>query len=214
MRPQPLRCRTLLHFLLDGLGQLGNRRSQSIRATPADRVVAGSPIGLTETPPVVSVRLPEITSSCSVSLRSMPRLATDSSSACAPVPSGVGATAVAADHDSPSSAPRSAESDLPAAIAESAAHPGDPSSACVLASYESRRHPQSTTRSSVPLAVVQTSAHAHWLPSPRAPSFPGPRAHGRTSPLPHGVAVGALVTPRCPYLQTQFAERPGGNHIL
>jgi hypothetical protein len=47
-----------------------------------------------------------------------------------PAPSGDDATAVAADRDSPSSVPRSAESHLSASIAVLAAHPGDPSSAC------------------------------------------------------------------------------------
>ena len=60
--------------------------------------------------------------------------------------------------------------DLPSSIAESAAHPGDPSSVCVLAWCGSRRRPRSTTRSSAPPAIVQTSAPAHWLPSPHAPS--------------------------------------------
>src|SRR2546425_2267919 len=163
-------------------------------------------MGLTEMPPVALVPILATTASCSVSLRSAPRLATDSSSACAPVPSGVGATAVAADLDSPSSEPRSPESDLPASIAESAAHPGDPFSACALASYESRRRPRSTTQTAARRVVVQTSAHARSPPSLRVPLFPGPRAHGRTSPLPHGVAVGALAVPQFRYPQKQSVE--------
>ena len=73
-------------------------------ATPADPVVAGSPRELSGMTPVAPVRAPAITSSCSVSLRSGLRLATDSGCGCAPAPCGADATAVAADHDSPSSA--------------------------------------------------------------------------------------------------------------
>src|SRR6202521_4130147 len=165
-------------------------------------------------PPVVPVRLPATTSSCSVSLRSEPRLAVDSSSASVPVPSGVDATVVAADRDSPSSVPRSAESHLSALISESVAHPGDPSSVCVLAWFGSRRRPRSTTQSSTPPAAVQTSAPVHWLPSPRAPLSPGPQDHGRTSPLPRVAAAAALAVLQCRYPQTQFVGRPGGNRIL
>src|SRR5207253_11230158 len=119
-----------------------------------------------------------------------------------------------ADHDSPNSLPRSPESDLPASISESAARLGDPSSACVLASYESRRRPRSTTQTAARKVVVQTSAHAHSPPFPRAPSFSRPRGRGRTSPLPHGVAVAATLTPRTPYSQTKLAETPGAGHSL
>src|SRR6266849_6517459 len=104
-------------------------------ATPAGRAAAGSPMVLIGSPPVVPVPLPATTSSSSAALRSEPPLAVGSSSRYAPAPSGVGATAVAADPDSPSSAPRSAESHLSSSIAVSAAHPGDPSSACVPASH-------------------------------------------------------------------------------
>src|SRR5882724_613249 len=155
-----------------------------------------------------------LTSSCNAALRSELLLATGSSTGCAPAPSGVGATAVAADRDSPSSAPRSAESDLPPSIAESAGHPGDRSSACVLAWYQSQRRPRSTTRSSAPPASVQTSAHAHWLPSPHAPSLPGPRDRGSTSPPPRGVAAAALAVLPYRYPQTQFVGNPGGSHNL
>src|SRR6266542_1858416 len=94
------------------------------------------------------------------------------------------------------------------------ARPGDPSSACVLASYESRRRPRSTTQTAARKVVVQTSAHAHLPPFPRAPSFSRPRGRDRTSPLPHDAAVALPVTLLYLYPQTQFAERPGGNHIL
>src|ERR1035438_735250 len=57
-----------------------------------------------------------------------------------------GATGVVADRDSPNSVPRSAESHLSALSSESAAHPGDPSFACVLASHGSRWRLRSTTR--------------------------------------------------------------------
>src|SRR4029077_5134984 len=132
----------------------------------------------------------------------------------APAPSGGGATAVAANRDFPSSVPRSAENHLSALISESVAHPGDPSSVCVLACYGSRPRPRSTTQSSAPPAAVQTSAPVHWLPSPPAPLFPRPRDHGRTSPLPRGAAVAALAVLHCRYPLTQFVGRPGGNRIL
>src|SRR5450759_5096915 len=182
--------------------------------TPTDLAVAGLPTAPTRTTPVASVRLPATTPSCAGALRSAPPLATGSSDACAPAPSGAGATTVAADPDSPSSVPRSAESDLRATISESAAHPGDPSSACVPASCGSRRRPRSTAQTATRRAVVQTSERAHSLPSPRVPSFPAPPDHGRTSPLPHGAGVAVPVTPQCPYPQTQFAETPGGNLLL
>src|SRR5205814_630298 len=133
---------------------------------------------------------------------------------CVLAPCDAGATTVVADRDSPSSAPRSEESDLPAASAKYAAHPGDPSSACVPAWLGSRPRRQSTARSSVPPAVARTSAHIHWLRSPHAPSFPVPRDRGRTSPLPRGAQAVALVAPQCPYPQMQFAESPGDSHNL
>ncbi len=162
----------------------------------------------------VPVPLLATTSSCTVGLRSAPPLATDSSSASAPVPSGDDATAVAADRDFPRSVPRSWENDSPSATAEYAAHPADPSSACVHASWRSRWRPRSTTQLAVPPAVVQTSGHARSLPSPRAPSFLAPQDRDRTSPLPRGAAVAALAVPHSRYLQTQFAASSGDNHIL
>src|ERR1019366_3078138 len=182
--------------------------------TPADRPGAGWPTAPTGMPPVVPVPLPATTSSCSAGLRSAPPLAADSSSACAPAPSGAGATAVAADPDSPSSVPRSAESDLRATISESAAHLGDPSSACVPASCGSPLRPRSTTQTATRRATAQTSVHARSPPSPRAPSSPGSRDHGRTSPLPRGAAVAALAVPQFRYPQKQFVGSPGGNLLL
>jgi hypothetical protein len=164
--------RILLHFLLDRLTQCGDRRVQSIQSIPADPAVAGSPTELGEMPPTVFVPLPATASSCSGDLRSGPPLATGSSSACAPAPSGAGATTVAANRDSPNSALRFVESHPSAASTECVVRPGDRSSACVRASCGSRRRRQSTIQSSVPSAVARTSAQAHWLPSPRAPSFP------------------------------------------
>ena len=87
---------------------------------------------------------------------------------CVPAPCGADARAVAADRDSPSSAPRSSGNDPPAAGAESIAHPGDPSSACVPASSGSRPHPRSTTRTAAPTAIARTNERAHSPPSPRA----------------------------------------------
>src|SRR5712692_7959896 len=50
-----------------------SRSSESVGpVTPAGRAVAGSPTGLTGTPPVVPGRLPATTSSCTVDLRSAP----------------------------------------------------------------------------------------------------------------------------------------------
>src|SRR5713226_5464038 len=122
--------------------------------------------------------------------------------------------AVAADLDSPSSVPRSAESDLPATTAKSAAHLGDPSSACALASFGSPLRPPSTAQSATRRAVVRTSAHARARPSPPAPSFPGPRDRDKTFPLPRDAGVAVPATPQCPYPQTQFAESPGGSLLL
>src|SRR5215467_7074204 len=78
-------------------------------ATAADPRVADSPRGLDEMLPVVLVRAPSTASSCIVVLRSELPLATGSSLACALAPSGAGATAVAANPDSPNSLPRSLE---------------------------------------------------------------------------------------------------------
>lgn len=62
-----------------------------------------------------------------------------------PAPYRAGATAVAADPDSPSLAPRSVGNDLREANARSAAHPSDRSSACELARSESLPRFLSTT---------------------------------------------------------------------
>ena len=166
-----MRLGTLLHFLLDRLRQLGNRRVQPIQQLQQNPAVAGWPRGLTETPPVALVRAPSTTSFCSAAPRSEPPLATGSSSGCAPAPSGAGATAVAADPGSPNSVPRSAETDLPRATAEYAAHSGDRSSACVPASLGSRQRHQSRARiqlrqQSLEPARMPTGFHPHaHLPS-------------------------------------------------
>src|SRR5215831_2796813 len=78
-------------------------------ATAADPRLADSPTGLGECFPVVLVRAPSTASFCTVVLRSELPLAICSSLACALAPSGAGATAVAADPDSPNSLPRSWE---------------------------------------------------------------------------------------------------------
>src|SRR5215469_82267 len=133
---------------------------------------------------------------------------------CAPAPSGDGATVVVVDPDFPSSGPKSVENDLPSASAAAAGHPPDPSSACVPAWFQSPPRRRSTTQSSAPPAIVQTSVHAHWLPSPLAPSFLAPPGLGKTFPLPRGAATAVLHTLRSRYPQTQFAESPGDNRIL
>jgi hypothetical protein len=97
---------------------------------------------------------------------------TDERLVCGPsLPSRSGATAVAADPDSPSLVPRSAESDLPASTSKSAVHPADPSSACVFAWFGSPPRRRSTTQSATPRPASQTSARAHSLPSPLKPSI-------------------------------------------
>jgi len=63
--------------------------------------------------------------------------------------------------------------------------------------------PQSTTHSSVPLGVAQTSAPVHWLPSPRALSVRRQRDCGRTPPLPQDAPAAALVVPQSRYPHTQ-----------
>ena len=76
-----------------------------------------------------------------------------------------------------------------------------------------RRVTDPQLQSSAPLAVVQTSARVHWLPSPRGPSFLAPPNYGRTSPLPRDALVGPVAYPyRCP--QKQFAPSSGDNRIL
>src|ERR1035438_8217580 len=144
---------------------------------------------------------------CCASCRSVFR--SESASA----PCDADATTVAADPDSPHSVPRSWENDSPSATAEYAAHPADPSSACVRASWRSRWRPRSTTRSSVPPGVAQTSVHAHWLPFPLVPSSPGQRGHDKTLLLPHCAPIAALRNLPSRYPQTLFAGSPGDNRI-
>src|SRR5215469_13445835 len=74
-------------------------------ATAADPRVADSPRGPAEMFPIARVRAPSTASSCTVAPHSELPLATGSSFACALAPCGAGATAVAADPGSPSSAP-------------------------------------------------------------------------------------------------------------
>jgi hypothetical protein len=50
-------------------GQLGNHRRQSVPATPADHIVAGSPTELNGTTPVVLVLRPARAASCNTALR-------------------------------------------------------------------------------------------------------------------------------------------------
>src|SRR5207302_11261701 len=92
--------------------------------------------------------------------------------------------------------------------------PGDRSSACVPASLGSRRRRPSTTRSSVPPAVAQTSVRVHLLPSPHAPSLLTLPDRDKTFPLPRDATAVAPVTHpyRCP--QKQFAGSPDDNRIL
>src|SRR6185369_772793 len=132
--------------------------------------------------------------------------------ACAPAPCDAGATEVAADRDSPSSAPRSAGNDPPTATAKSVVHPADPSSACVLACCGSPRHLRSTTQSVVRPAVVRTSLPARWLPFLPVPScLP---EHGRTSPPLRDALIVFPGTLRCQYPPKQFAETRDGNLLL
>src|SRR5580692_1530778 len=124
------------------------------------------------------------------------------------------ATAIAADPDSPSSAPRSAENDPLAASAGSVAHPGDPSFACVLAWHGSRPRLQSTTQSATRPAIVRTNARARWPPSPHAPFARLLQERDRTSPPPRNAPVFFPETLRCRYPLKLFAETRGGNLLL
>src|ERR1700682_4743048 len=124
------------------------------------------------------------------------------------------AIAIAADHDSPHSAPRSAENDLRVKIAKSVPRPGDRSSASALASFESQPHRRSTAQTPVRRAVVQTSERAHSLPSPPALSVLAHRGRDKTFRLLHGAPGDVLVTLQCPYPPMQFAECPDGNPLL
>ena len=192
MRHQALRLRTFLRFLLDRLRQMrdpGIQRSRSSNRSRRLRLAHGAN---------------RIASSCSRPAsrhnRFLQRMPSLSATACSWFMTRVRACTMR--WRCHSSCRRSRFSQLGTQIrgessfsinSESVAHPGDPSSVCVLAWLGSRLRRPSTTRSSAPPAVVQTSAHAHWLPSPRAPLFPGPRDYGRTSPLPRDAAVAALV---------------------
>src|SRR5215467_12596074 len=102
-------------------------------------------------------------------------------------PCGADATAVVADPDSPSSAPRSGESRPSATSSEYAAHLVDPSSVCVRACAVSRTHLPSTTRTATPLVVVRTSVRVRWLPCRHVLADPSPPEHDRTPPPPPGV---------------------------
>src|SRR5215472_16384989 len=106
-------------------------------------------------------------------------------------------------------------SELPLATGSSCAvHPGDPSWLSVLASLGSQPHPAPTARYTVPPRVARTSAHAHWLPCPRAPVFPELRGRDKTFPLPRSVPSEALRNLPFRYPQTQFVGSPGDNRIL
>src|SRR5713226_5279095 len=72
-------------------------------------------------------------------------------------------------------------------------HPGDRSFACVPVSLGSPPRRQSTTRSSAPPAIVQTSVRAHWLPCPHALWLLVMPDRGRTSPLLHSARVASLA---------------------
>ena len=119
-----------------------------------------------------------------------------------------------ADRDSPSSLPRSVESDLRSATAGSAAHSGDPSSASAPASFGSRPRSRSTVQTAARRSDVQTSEPAHSLPSPDAPSLLAPRDRGKTLPFPPDVlaAVRAFLPFR--HLPMLFVGTPGGSHNL
>src|SRR5260370_40920432 len=106
MGHQPSCLGKLLALVLNRLTHFRDRRVSADPATPADPVVAGSPRELSGMTPVAPVRAPAITSSCSVSLRSGLRLATDSRCGCSPAPCGAHPAAVAADHHFPSSLSR------------------------------------------------------------------------------------------------------------
>src|SRR6185312_5189146 len=130
----------------------------------------------------------------------------------APAPCDAGATTVAAGRGSPNLVPRSAGSDLPAASAESVAHPVDPSSACVRAECESRLRLRSATQTPVRPQAVRTSERVRWLPCPRVPS--GRLEHGRTSPPPRDALAAFPGTLRSRYLPKLFVETGDGNLLL
>src|SRR5579864_1403176 len=122
--------------------------------------------------PVPCDRPASTTPSCAAVLRSAAPHAVDSSPVCASAPVDADATTVAADRDSPRLAPRSAESALPSSASTTAAHPADPSSACVLVWCGSRRRPDPQFKLQLlqqPLEPARVPAGFH--PYPRLPTL-------------------------------------------
>jgi hypothetical protein len=110
------------------------------------------------------------------------------------------------------------ESDLRVASAESAGHPGGPSSASVSAWR--RSPPQSHRQLEVQLRQqsLKPARVSHSLPSPPAPSFPRPRVRDKTFPPPRGVPVAPRSTPGfgmhpCNLLEARVVIRSYNDHL-
>jgi len=136
MGHQPLCFGALLHFLLDRLRQLSDRRghrSSKLSRSRRRRLAHGANRNDSSCfrPASRHKRFLQRGPSLSATTCNWFMIRVRACTIRCP-----GATAVAADPDSPSSLPRSAESDLRATISESAEHPGDRSSACAPAGFD------------------------------------------------------------------------------
>src|SRR5438552_13305400 len=139
--------------------------------------------------------------------------ATGSSPGCASAPTCAGASATAAGHALPYSAPRCVETAFPAADPAGAGHPACPSTAaCAGSANEWRPHLQSTTPASAAPADARTTACSRCFPPPPAPLRSATR---RISALLRCRGTTGVRSPHlflCP--PWQFVESSDDNHSL
>src|SRR5207302_8272937 len=110
------------------------------------------------------------------------------------------------------SAPRCAESDLPATALANAPHRAGRFSACALPWLGFSPHLPATTRARTPPAAARTRDSARKLPS--LPALSAPPENGKTAPPRRGDSAVFPDTPQFACQRSRPAETPDENHSL
>src|SRR5213594_260772 len=166
----------------------GSTRPAPLPARPALPAAAGAArlrTAAEATAPVPRVPVSSTAAIFSARPGSAPWPAAGSWCASGPAPACDDAPTTAAHRALPGSAPRSSETDFPAAVAVSALRPADPFSACAPPRPAPPPHLPTTTRTPTLPTTARTTDSARTPPSPPAPVR---KANRKTVPLPRGAA--------------------------
>src|SRR5206468_7882475 len=166
----------------------GSTRPDPLPARPAFPATAGAARLRTATEATAPVRRVPVSSTTSIFSAlpgSTPWPAAGSWCAPGPAPACDDAPAIAAHRALPGSAPRSSETDFPAADAVSASRPADSFSACAPPRPAPPPHLPPTARTPTLATAARTTDSARTPPSPLVLVR---KANGKTAPLPRGAA--------------------------